>query len=123
MRLLFFLLFVIGSLWAEVVVIASEGENIKASVSEKASRCNYYIIVNSEGLVLKNMKNPHQNASGGASSHLMKLLHTEKASHFIAARVGMKLEDALIADKIDYTIFDGSVEDAVRSYIKGNTNK
>lgn len=122
MRLLLFL-FVIGSLWAEAVVIASEGENIKARVSEKASRCNYYIIVSSEGLVLKNMTNPHQNASGGASSHLMKLLHTEKASHFIAARIGMKLEDAFIADKIDYTIFNGSVEDAIRSYIKGTSNK
>ncbi|MEA3373779.1 MAG: NifB/NifX family molybdenum-iron cluster-binding protein [Campylobacterota bacterium] len=116
MQWLLTLLFVTGSLFAEVVVIASEGENVKASVSGDASRCDYYIVTDSEGAVLKSMKNPHQNVGGGASSHLVKLLHAEKASHFIAAGVGMKLENALIADKIDYTIFDGSVENAIKEY-------
>ena len=116
MRWLFSLLFVVGSLWAEVVVVASEGENIKASVSADASRCNYYIFVNKEGKMLKSMKNPHQNVSGGASSHLIELLQTEQASHFIAARVGMKLENALISNKIAYTIFNGSVNEAIADY-------
>ncbi len=113
MRLLFSLLFVVVSLWAEVVVIASEGENVNASVSADASRCDYYFIVNEKGKVLKSMKNPHRNVSGGASSHLIELLRIEQASHFIAARMGMKLENALITNKITYMIFNGSVNEAI----------
>ncbi len=116
MRWLLSLLFVTGSLFAEVVVIASNGESVKASVSDNASRCDYYIIGDSEGTMFKSMKNPHRDVRGGASAQLMELLHAQKASYFIAAGVGMKLENALIAAQIGYTIFDGSVEDAIRTY-------
>jgi len=116
MRWIFGLMFVFGSLWAEVIVIASDGNNVKAGVSIDASRCDYYLFFNEEGSVLKSIKNPHKVVMGGASAQLMKLLRKEKASHFIAGRVGMKLENALIDEKIEYTIFDGSAEKAIRKY-------
>ncbi len=118
MRWVFVLMFAVGSLWAEIVVIASDGNNINAEVSVDASRCDYYIFFNEGGSVLKSMKNPHKEVSGGASAQLMKLLRKEEASHFIAARVGMKLENALIDKKIEYTIFKGSVKNAIREYTK-----
>ena len=116
MRWIFSLMFVFGSLWAEVIVIASDGNTIEDGVSVDASRCDYYLFFNEGGSVLKSMKNPHKEVMGGASAELMKLLLKEKASHFIAGRVGMKLENALIDEKIEYTIFDGSVEKAIRKY-------
>jgi len=116
MRWIFGLMFVVGSLWAEIIVIASDGNNRDAGVSANASRCDYYIIFNEGGSVLKSMENAHKDVSGGASAQLMKLLRKEEASHFIAGRVGMKLESALADQKIGYTIFDGSVKDAMTEY-------
>lgn len=116
MRWLLGLLLMVGISWAEVVVIASDGKDLSADVSSSASRCDYYIVMDENGNMLKSMGNPHHDVRGGASSHLVALLQSEQASHFIAAEMGMKLEEALIARKISYSLFDGSVKEAVADY-------
>jgi len=100
---------VCSSLWSDVTVIASEGDTLSSNVSLNASRSDYYIFIDEKGNTLEVLNNSFKDIKGGASSKLVDMLKNKQVSHFVAANLGDKLENALNSNKIKYTIFNGSV--------------
>ena len=112
------LLLICTGLFADMTVIASDGEKLDSKVSSKASRCHYYIFIDENGKVLEILRNPHQNVRGGASSKLLEMLKDKKVSHMMASNFGEKLMKGLESNKIKYTIYQGDISSAIQSLDK-----
>ncbi len=118
MKWLIGLLVVCTALFADLTVVASEGNSLDSEVSSKASRCNYYFFVDTNGDVLEVIQNAHQDVRGGASSELVAMLKDRKASHIIAASFGDKLIGSLQSNDIRYTVHKGTIKSAIEHLIK-----
>ena len=118
MRWFIGILIVGSTLFADVTVVASDGKVLASSVSEKASRCDYYFFIDESGKVIEVVENGHKDVRGGASSALVTMLKEKKATHFIASSLGSKLVDALQSSGIGYTVYTGSVESAIEQLRK-----
>ena len=112
------LLIVCSSLFADTIVVASDGNTLNANISAEASRCAYYVFIDSEGKVLEMLQNPHKDVQGGASSKLVAMLKEKKVSHMIALNFGEKLIRHLESNHIKYTIYKGDINSAIQSLRK-----
>ena len=118
MKWLIGLLIVCSSLFSDVIAVASDGDNVNSNISSKASRCNYYIFIDENGKTFEILQNSHKDVMGGASSNLIDMLNSKKVSHFIASDFGGKLTMHLDSNSIKYTIYKGSVSEAIENIIK-----
>jgi len=112
------LLIVCSSLFADITVVASDSNTLNATISEKASRCAYYIFLYDDGKIMETVQNPHKDVQGGASSKLVAILKEKKVSHMIAANFGDKLIGHLEANHIKYTVHRGDIHSAIQSLQK-----
>ena len=117
MRWFIGLLLVWSSLFADITVVASDGDSLTSKISSQASRCDYYIVIDEQGKVLETIQNSHKDVKGGASSKLVTMLKRKNISRMIAARFGDKLISALESSNIKYTVYEGDIHSAVK-YIK-----
>ncbi len=116
MKWLVTLFVLLSSLYADVTVIASDGDSVTANISSKASRSDYYVVVDNSGMI-EVMENRHKDVKGGASSALVTMLKEHKATHIIAASFGDKLISALKSNNIKYTMATGSVKNAIGTLV------
>ena len=112
------LLVLFSTLYADVTVVASDGKDLTSDISSKASRCNYYFVVDNTGKVLEVIQNSHKDVRGGASSELVVMLNNKRASHIIAASFGDKLIGSLQSNDIRYTVHKGTIKSAIEHLIK-----
>lgn len=112
------LIIVSSSLFANISVVASDGNTIQSNISSEASRCAYYVFVDSQGEVLEIVENTHKDVHGGASSKLVTMLKEKKVSHIIASNFGDKLITKLKENKIKYTLYKGDINSAIQSLKK-----
>jgi len=112
------LLIVCSSLFSDITVVASDGDTLNANISSEASRCGYYVFLDSKGKVLETVQNPHKDIQGGASSKLVAMLKEKKVSHMIASNFGDKLIGYLEANHIKYTVHRGDINSAIQSLKK-----
>ena len=106
-----------------VFAVASEGETLKAAVSDVAGRCPYFLIVDSKGILLEAVENPYKDNKGSAGASAANFLAEKNVTIVIAGNVGNKMKDALEANEIAYFAFEGIVEDAIQKILeeKGST--
>ena len=112
------LLIVCSSLFSDITVVASNGNTLNAAISSEASRCAYYVYLDSDGKVLETVQNPHKDVQGGASSKLIAMLKEKKVSHMIASNFGDKLIGHLESNHIKYTLQKGDINSAIQSLKK-----
>ncbi len=112
------LLIVCSSLFSDITVIASDGNTLNANISSEASRCAYYVFLDSDAKVLETIQNPHKDVWGGASSKLLALLQEKKVSQMIASNFGDKLIGFLEANHIKYIVYKGDINSAIQSLQK-----
>ena len=112
------LLIVCSSLFSDITVVASNGNTLNANISSEASRCAYYVFLDSEGKVLEIVQNPHKDVQGGASSKLVVMLKEKKVSHMMASNFGDKLIGHLESNHIKYTVHKGDINSAIQSLKK-----
>jgi len=118
MKWLIGVIIVCSSLVSDVIVISSDGNKLSSNISSNASRSDYYIFINEKGDILEILNNSFKDIKGGASSQLVEMLKNKKASHFVASRVGEKLENSLNSNKIKYTIHNGSINTFIGQLVK-----
>jgi predicted Fe-Mo cluster-binding NifX family protein len=118
MKWLVGLLIVCSSLFSDVIAVASDGDNLHSNISSKASRCNYYILIDKNGNILEKLQNSNKDIKGGASSKLINMLNRKKVSHLIASSFGEKLIRSLDANNIKYTIHKGDINTFIEQIIK-----
>ena len=100
------------------IAVASNGETLKASVSNKAAKCPYYLIFDSKGELIKVIDNPYGNAGGGAGPSAANFLAKTGVTIVIAGNFGSKMTNTLQSNGITHFRFQGSVGDAVKEVLK-----
>ena len=100
------------------IAVASNGENLKASVSNKAAKCPYYLIFDSKGNLTEVIDNPYEDASGGAGPSAANFLSQKGVTIVIAGNFGSKMINTLKSNGITHFEFKGSVGDAVKKVLK-----
>jgi len=101
-----------------VIAVASDGETLKAAVSDVAARCPYFLIVDSKGTLLEAVENPYKDNKGGAGASAANFLAEKNVTIIIAGNFGNKMKDALETNEIAYFAFEGIVEDAIQKILK-----
>jgi len=118
MKWLVGLLIICSSLFSDVIAVASDGDNVNSNISSKASRSNYYILIDKNGHVLEIVPNTNKDIKGGASSKLIEMLNRKKVSHLIASSFGDKLIMSLDSNNIKYTIYKGEINTAIKQIMQ-----
>ena len=101
------------------IAVASSSKTEKASVSNRAARCSYYFIFDSNGELIEVIDNPYADASRGAGPSAADFLAKMGVTMFIAESFGSKMTNALKNNGITILGFEGSVGDAVKTALKG----
>ena len=101
-----------------IIAVASDGDTLKASVSHMAARCPYFLIVDGKGKLLEAVENPYKDTRGGAGVSAVNFLAGKNVTIVIAGNFGMKMIDALKAQKIAYFEFEGTAEKAIRKVLE-----
>jgi len=106
-----------------VIAVASDGETLKAAVSDVAARCPYFLIVDNKGTLLEAVENPYKDNKGGAGAAAANFLAEKNVTIVIAGNFGNKMKDALETNEIAFFEFEGIVEDAIQKVLEEKGNK
>jgi predicted Fe-Mo cluster-binding NifX family protein len=101
------------------IAVAASDKTAKASVSNEAAKCPYYLIFDSKGKLTEVIDNPYEDASGGAGPSAANFLARKGVTIVVAGNFGSKMINALKNNGITHFGFKGSVGDAVKRALKG----
>jgi predicted Fe-Mo cluster-binding NifX family protein len=79
------------------VALTSTGSGLEAEPSGSFGRCPYFLIFDTEGEGFEAVRNPAENASGGAGVQAAQLLVDRKVAAVLTGRVGPHAMDVLRA--------------------------
>jgi len=109
-----------GELEKMKIAVAASSKTAKASVSNMAAKCPYYLIFNNKGELIEVIDNPYRDASGGAGPSAANFLAQRGVTIVIAGNFGSKMIDALRNSDKTHFEFKGLVDDAVKRVLKLN---
>ena len=96
------------------IAVAASSKSAKASVSNMAAKCPYYLIFNNKGELIEVIDNPYRDASGGAGPSAANFLAQQGVTLVIAGNFGSKMINTLKNKGITHFEFKGRVDDAVK---------
>jgi len=102
------------------IAVAASSKTAKASVSNMAAKCPYYLIFNNKGELIEVIDNPYRDASGGAGPSAANFLAQRGVTIVIAGNFGSKMINTLKNKGITHFEFKGRVDDAVKRVLKLN---
>jgi len=102
------------------IAVAASSKTAKASVSNMAAKCPYYLIFNNKGELIEVIDNPYRDASGGAGPSAANFLAQRDVTIVIAGDFGSKMINTLKNKGITHFEFKGRVDDAVKRVLKLN---
>jgi len=102
------------------IAVAAESKSTKASVSNMAAKCPYYLIFNNKGELIEVIDNPYKDASRNAGPTAANFLAKRGIDTIVAGSFGSKMIDALRNNGKTHFEFKGSVDDAVKKVLKLN---
>jgi len=109
-----------GELEKMKIAVAASSKTAKASVSNMAAKCPYYLIFNNKGELIEVIDNPYSDASGGAGPSAANFLAQRGVTIVIAGNFGSKMINTLKNKGITHFEFKGRVDDAVKRVLKLN---
>ena len=102
------------------IAVAASSKTAKASVSNMAAKCPYYLIFNNKGELIEVIDNPYSDASGGAGPSAANFLAQRGVTIVIAGNFGSKMINTLKNKGITHFEFKGRVDDAVKRLLQLN---
>ena len=99
------------------IAVASCDKTAKASVSNKAAKCPYYLMFDSKGEMTEVIDNPYGDASRGAGPLAANFLAQKGVTIVIAGNFGSKMINTLKSKGITHFEFKGRADDAVKSVL------
>ena len=102
------------------IAVAASSKTAKASVSNMAAKCPYYLIFNNKGELIEVIDNPYRDASGGAGPSAANFLAQQGVTLVIAGNFGSKMINTLKNKGITHFEFKGRVDDAVKRVLQLN---
>ena len=100
------------------IAVASCDKTAKASVSNEAAKCPYYLIFDSKGKLAEVIDNPYRDASRGAGPSAANFLAQQGVTLVIAGNFGSKMINTLKNKGITHFEFKGRVNEAVKRVLK-----
>lgn len=100
------------------IAVAASSKTAKASVSNMAAKCPYYLIFNNKGELIEVIDNPYRDASGGAGPSAANFLAQRGVTIVIAGNFGSKMINTLKNKGITHFEFKGRVDDAVKRVLQ-----
>ncbi len=100
------------------IAVASGDKTAKASVSNEAAKCPYYLIFDSKGKLAEVIDNPYGDASRGAGPSAANFLAQQGVTLVIAGNFGSKMINTLKNKGITHFEFKGRVNEAVKRVLK-----
>ena len=100
------------------IAVASGDKTAKASVSNEAAKCPYYLIFDSKGKLAEVINNPYGDASRGAGPSAANFLAQQGVTLVIAGNFGSKMINTLKNKGITHFEFKGRVNEAVKRVLK-----
>ncbi|MCD6130128.1 MAG: NifB/NifX family molybdenum-iron cluster-binding protein [Deltaproteobacteria bacterium] len=101
------------------IAVAAGSKTAKASVSNMAAKCPYYLIFNNKGELTEVIDNPYKNASRSAGPSTANFLARRGVTIVVAGNFGSKMINTLKNNGITHFEFKGSVGDAVKRALEG----
>jgi predicted Fe-Mo cluster-binding NifX family protein len=101
-----------------IIAVASDGETLKAVVSDTAARCPYFLIADSKGKLLEVVENPHKDTRSGAGVAAANFLAGKDVTIVVAGNCGSKMKNALEAQEMTYFEFEGIAEEAIKMILE-----
>ena len=98
----------------DIIAVASSGKTSKASVSNKAAKCPYYLMFDIKGEMTEVIDNPYGDASRGAGPSAANFLAQKGVTIVIAGNFGSKMINTLKSKGITHFEFKGRADDAVK---------
>ena len=102
------------------IAVAAGSKSAKASVSNIAAKCPYYLIFNNKGELIEVIDNPYKDTSRGAGPLAANFLVQRDIDIIVAESFGSKMIDALRNSGKTHFEFKGRVDDAVKRVLKLN---
>jgi len=109
-----------GELEKMKIAVASSGKTAKASVSNMAAKCPYYLIFNNKGELIEVIDNPYRDASRGAGPSAANFLAQRDIDIIVAGSFGSKMVNTLENKGVTHFEFKGLADDAVKRVLKLN---
>ncbi len=98
------------------IAVASEGNTQAASVSNRAARCQYYLVFDGQGK-LKVIDNPYKDAPGGAGPSAVAFLAEKGVTIVIAETFGHKMTNAMKDEGLAYYEYKGIASEAIKKVL------
>ena len=102
------------------IAVAAGSKSTKASVSNMAAKCPYYLIFNNKGELIEVIDNPYKDAGRNAGPTAANFLAQRGIDIIVAESFGSKMINTLENKGVTHFEFTGSVDDAVKRVLKIN---
>ena len=102
------------------IAVAAGNKTAKASVSNMAAKCPYYLFFNDKGEMVEVIDNPYKDAMRGAGTSAASFLIQKDVDIIVAGSFGLKMVNALRNSGKTFFEFKGSVDDAVKKALEIN---
>lgn len=99
------------------IAIASEENNEKGQVSDRAGRATYYLIFDETKKLIETIKNPFSTGGGGAGFSVAKMLADMDVDTVVSAKFGGNMTGALDERNVKYREFNGAIQDALSTVL------
>jgi len=102
------------------ICVTSQGDNLDSQVDPRFGRCQYFIIVDTDTLEFKAVKNQNINGMGGVGVQSGQLMAEENVKAVLTGNVGPNAFRTLQAAEIDVINgVSGTIKDAIEKYNQG----
>ena len=102
------------------IAVAAGSKSAKASVSNIAAKCPYYLIFNNKGELIEVIDNPYRDASRNAGPLAANFIAQRGIDIIVAESFGSKMVNTLENKGVTHFEFKGLAEDAVKRALKLN---
>jgi len=100
------------------IAVAASSKSTKASVSNMAAKCPYYLIFNNKGELIEVVDNPHRDASRNAGPSAANFLVQRGIDIIVAESFGSKMINTLENKGVTHFEFKGLADNAVKRVLK-----
>jgi len=99
------------------IAVASDNNEITASISNKAGKCPYYLIFDGMGELIEVVGNPYKDVQSGAGPQTADFLANQGVTVVVAETFSEKMIEGMRSNSTDYFQLQGAVLNAVKKVL------
>ncbi len=101
------------------IAVAAEGKTVRSEVSGVAARCPYFLIFDTDGVLIEAIDNPFKGAKRGAGRSVVPFLAQKGVTVVVAGEFGRNMKQTMTEKGVNCLQFQGSVQAAIKEIQDG----